>query len=143
MSRLPFVVFAFVVCACSRATGGAAAGSGAALSPALPAGVTPTLIAQGDSLFHARSCMRCHGQAGRGGQNGPVLTDAEWLHHSGSYEEIIGTITTGVPRAQLKDQTRRFAMNARGGQPVLNDDEIRAIAAYVWSLSRLSAPSGR
>jgi mono/diheme cytochrome c family protein len=126
-----------LIVSCGRAT--AAAGSGAALTPssapAMPAGVTPALIARGDSLFHARSCIRCHGQGGAGGQNGPVLNDNTWLHHSGAYEQIVGTITTGVPREQLKDQTRRFAMNARGGQPVLNDEEIRAIAAYVWRIS--------
>jgi mono/diheme cytochrome c family protein len=123
-----------MIASCSRATA-AGAGSGAALAPSMPSGVTPALIARGDSLFHARSCIRCHGQGGAGGQNGPVLNDNTWLHHSGAYEQIISTITTGVPRDQLKDQTRRFAMNPRGGQPVLNDDEIRAIAAYVWRIS--------
>jgi mono/diheme cytochrome c family protein len=104
------------------------------MAPAMPAGVTPALIARGDTLYHARACTRCHGPAGRNGPNGPDLTDTVWLHHSGSYDEIVRTITTGVPRAELKDQTRRFAMNPRGGQPVLSDEEIRAIAAYVWGL---------
>jgi mono/diheme cytochrome c family protein len=141
MFALRFVIVAIVVGACSRAAG--TAGAGSMLAPALPAGVTPALIARGDSLYHARSCVRCHGPAGAGGQNGPVLSDREWLHHAGAYDEIVRTITTGVPRAALKDQTRRFAMNARGGQPVLDDDEIRAIAAYVWSLSWLNATANR
>ena len=46
------------------------------------------------------------------------------------------TITNGVPRAALKDQTRRFPMNPRGGPMNLNDDQVKAVAAYVYSISR-------
>jgi mono/diheme cytochrome c family protein len=105
--------------------------------PALPAGVTMALMTQGDSLFNAGSCQRCHGAKGIGAQNGPSLVAGPWLHHAGTYEEIVGTITTGIAREKLKDTTRRFPMGARGGQQMnLKDEQIRAVAAYVWSISR-------
>lgn len=104
--------------------------------PAMPAGVSAALIAQGDSLFNAGSCQRCHGQKGVGAANGPSLVAGAWLHHTGTVDEIASTITTGVPRERLKDSTRRFPMNPRGGPMNLSDEQVRAVAAYVWSISR-------
>jgi len=104
----------------------------------MPTGVTPALIATGDSIYHANACARCHGAKGVGGQNGPPLAKAApaaWLHSTGKYEEIIATITQGVPRAALKDTTRRFAMNPRGSNPPINDDAVKAVAAYIWKLN--------
>jgi mono/diheme cytochrome c family protein len=112
----------------------------ASAAPALPAGVTPQLIAQGDSLFAARSCARCHGAAGVGGQNGPSLVAGAWLHGGRDYTNLVRIITNGMPRDSVKDATRRFAMNPRGGgQTLLTDDQIRAVAAYVWSISSAKA----
>ena len=104
--------------------------------PVMPAGVTPASIAMGDSIFNAGACQRCHGQKGIGAQNGPSLVAGPWLQSTGKYEEIVATITTGVPRTALKDQTRRFPMNPRGGPMNLNDDQVKAVAAYVYSISR-------
>lgn len=133
-----------LVSACSRAsTSGAAAapGTGAAARPAvpaLPAGVTPAMIAAGDSIFHANACARCHGRGGVSGPNGPALAKgdtARWLHGDGSYEAIVRTITSGVPRDSLVDKTRRFQMNPRGSNPPISDDAVRAVAAYIWKLN--------
>ncbi len=135
---LVFIVFA----ACSRASGDtagmAAPNAAAARGPVVPAGVTPALIAIGDSLFNTNNapCQRCHGQKAVGGNNGPSLVTGPWVHSSGTYEQIVATITTGVPRASIKDVTRRFPMNPRGGPMNLTDDQVKAIAAYVWSISR-------
>ncbi len=63
------------------------------------------------------------------------FTFADWLHGSGSYDDIVATITAGVPREKLKDQTRRFAMNPRGSNPPINDEQVRAVAAYIWKLN--------
>lgn len=104
--------------------------------PVMPAGVTPASIALGDSLFNTGACQRCHGQKGVGAQNGPSLVAGPWLHSTGKFEEIVSTITTGVPRTALKDATRRFPMNPRGGPMNLNDDQVKAVAAYVYSISR-------
>jgi mono/diheme cytochrome c family protein len=72
-----------------------------------------------------------------GAQNAPSLLAGPWQHGSGSYEDIVKTITTGVPRDQIKDPSHRFQMNPRGGgQAPLNDDQVKTVAAYVWSISR-------
>ncbi len=94
------------------------------------------MVAHGDSLFNTGACQRCHGAKGVGGQNAPSLVTGPWLHHSGSYDEIVATITTGIARPALKDSTRRFPMNPRGGPMNLTDEQVRDVAAYVWSISR-------
>jgi len=102
----------------------------------LPAGVTPRTIALGDSLFHASSCTRCHGADAKGAQNGPNLTTATHIHVNGTYEDFVRLITSGVPKDSVQDKSRRFGMQPRGGtQKPLNDEQIRAVAAYVYSLS--------
>jgi mono/diheme cytochrome c family protein len=98
--------------------------------------VTAQLIATGDSLFNNGACVRCHGAKGVGGTNGPSLVAGPWLHHRGSVQEIAQTITTGVPRERLKDTSRRFPMNPRGGPMNLSEAQVQAVAAYVWSISR-------
>ncbi len=98
----------------------------------LPKGVTPTMIAKGKELFQgAGLCMACHGPDGKGSV-GPDVTDTLWLHHKGSYEEIFAQIVRGIPGDESKSGT---PMPPRGGSS-LTDAELRAVAAYVWSLSR-------
>jgi mono/diheme cytochrome c family protein len=103
---------------------------------ALPRDITPAMIALGDSLFNNGACRRCHGQQGVGGNNGPSLTTGAWLHGAGTFDRLVSTITTGVSREMLKDTSRRFAMNPRGGPMQLTDEQVRAIAAYVHTISR-------
>jgi mono/diheme cytochrome c family protein len=113
-----------------------AAGSGAAAAAAWPAEATPAAIALGDSLFNNGGCRNCHGTGGVGGQNGPALNDREWVQlKSGSFSEIVGIITTGVPLEKIVDKSRTRAMGARGGRMNLTDAQITAVAAYVYSLS--------
>ena len=96
-----------------------------------PAGVTPAMIAQGDSIFHSSgNCYACHG-ANAQGAVGPNLTDAEWLHSDGSYDAIVKQITTGVTAEESKS---KIPMPPRGGSQI-TDDEVKAVAAYVYSLS--------
>lgn len=93
------------------------------------------LVALGDSIFHGQvaggTCAACHGQSGAGGQIGPNLTDAEWLHGDGSNEFIVGIVTNGVPIAKKSPGM----MPPKGGAP-LTPEQIRAVAAYVYSLGR-------
>lgn len=96
------------------------------------------MITRGDSLYSHNACQRCHGPFGFNGPNGPALAKgdtAKWLHSDGSFEGIVGTIMTGVPREKLVDKTRRFQMNPRGSNPPLSDADIRAVAAYIWKLN--------
>jgi cbb3-type cytochrome c oxidase subunit III len=108
--------------------------SPAAAQAKAPAEVTPAAIAQGDSIFHSKgNCYACHGSNAQGAV-GPNLTDAEWIHSDGSYEAIVKQVTTGVPQAESKSG---IPMPAKGGSSI-TDDEVKAVAAYVYSLSHKS-----
>lgn len=130
------LIAVLAIAGCAKATTSAGAGAAAVSGPTMPAGVTAASIAMGDSIFASGGCQRCHGVKGVGAQNGPSLVAGPWLHSTGKYEEIVAQITNGVPRTALKDQTRRFPMNPRGGPMNLNDDQVKAVAAYVYSISR-------
>jgi mono/diheme cytochrome c family protein len=103
----------------------------AAKSPgAAGATYSPEMVAKGDALFHgSANCYACHGSKGEG-LVGPNLTDAEWLHSKGSYEEIVAQIHAGVPKDSSKSGV---PMPPKGGA-TLTDDDVKAIAAYVHSL---------
>ena len=96
-----------------------------------PAAVTPAAITLGDSLFHSKgNCYACHG-ANAQGVVGPNRTDAEWIHSDGSYDAIVKQITTGVTAEESKS---KVPMPPKGGSQ-MTDDEVKAVAAYVYSLS--------
>lgn len=134
------------------ASGSASSGGAAAVAPAagngngamaastpvsrLPANVTPAMVALGDSLFNNGGCQRCHGKRGVGAPNAPAFTGIKWQHGNGGYNDIVKTITDGVPLASIKDPTRKFAMSARGGRMALTDDQLMAVGAYVFTISR-------
>lgn len=98
----------------------------------LPAGVTQEMVAQGETLYGSTgNCFTCHGANGSGSPLAPGLNDSQWLHIDGSFDALAGIIAAGVPvPAQYP-----AAMPARGGAP-LTDEEVRSIAAYVYTLSR-------
>jgi cbb3-type cytochrome c oxidase subunit III len=103
----------------------------AAQGSAAPEGVTPAVIAQGDSIFHKTGlCYACHGSNAEGAV-GPNLTDGEWLHGDGSYESIVATVTAGVPAEKAK---KGIAMPPKGGSAI-SEEDVKAVAAYVYSLS--------
>jgi mono/diheme cytochrome c family protein len=112
------------------------AGGGAAARPALPAAVTPSNIAMGDSIFNNGSCQNCHGKGGVGGANAPALDGKAWVQlKTGSFDEIVALIVSGVPADKIKDKSRTRAMGARGGRMALTDPQIQAVAAYVYTIS--------
>jgi|LakMenEpi03Aug12_release.lakeMendotaPanAssembly.Ray.scaffolds.fasta_scaffold1097941_2 mono/diheme cytochrome c family protein len=129
MSRPWVALFALllVTSACHRAK--ATPGEGLASLDA-------KVVAQGDSIFAAISCARCHGAKGVGGTNGPSLVAGAWLHIGGSIDEITQLIITGVAREKIKDAARTRAMNPRGGPANLTDEQARAVATYVYTISR-------
>ncbi|UCG85246.1 MAG: c-type cytochrome [Gemmatimonadota bacterium] len=96
----------------------------------LPSGVTEEMIATGETIFKgAGICFTCHGQDAKGVPGlGADLTDTEWVHADGSYEKIVATILSGVT------SSTGAVMPPKGGPP-LTDDQVKAVAAYVWSLS--------
>jgi mono/diheme cytochrome c family protein len=107
-------------------------GSGAAtrlVATNLPAGVTQEMVDQGQDAY-GTVCVACHGPGGAGSPAGPQLTDDQWLNISGSFEEIVGIINSGVANPKQYPGV----MPARGGGN-FDEAQVRAIAAYVYALS--------
>lgn len=58
------------------------------------------------------------------------------MHVNGSYDDFVRVIMSGVPTDSIKDKSHQFAMRPRGGgNPPMSDDQVKAVAAYVYSLS--------
>lgn len=97
-------------------------------------GPTPKQIALGDSIFHGLvgggTCSACHGQDAKGTAVAPDLTDQQWINGDGSYDFLVKTITDGVPQPKQHPAP----MPPKGGAP-LTDDQVKAVAAYEYSLS--------
>ena len=110
-----------------KAAAGGAAGGGGAQGDA-------AAIALGDSIFHGQvggaTCYACHGQNGEGSAVGAKLNDSEWLHGDGSLAAIEKTIQAGVP----KPKQAPAPMPPMGGA-ALSPEQVKAAAAYVYSLS--------
>jgi mono/diheme cytochrome c family protein len=113
----------------ASALAAASGGGGQVVAASLPAGVTQVMVDEGQQLY-GTVCVACHGSGGAGSPAGPALNDGEWLHIGGEYPEITNIITVGVA------QPRQYpgAMPARGGGN-FSDDQVRALAAYVYALS--------
>ena len=97
----------------------------------LPDGVTAAMVAEGQGIFMgAGICFTCHMEGGVGGPLAPDLTDDQWLNIDGSYESIVQNIMTGVP----EPKEYPGLMLPKGGSTI-TDEQVRAVAAYVWTLS--------
>lgn len=83
------------------------------------------------------NCAACHGMLGVGGPGFPSLTDDAWLW-GGSDEAVLESIRVGINTTH--PDTRVSEMLAFGQLGVLTRDQIRAVAAYVQSLSGLADP---
>lgn len=120
--------------ASDSAGGGATAATTPAPAAASGAGLASAQVALGDSIFHGiaagGTCASCHGPKGAGGLLGPSLADATWLHGDGSPEFIARIVTVGVPTPKKAPGP----MLPMGGAS-LSPDQVRAVAAYVSSLS--------
>jgi mono/diheme cytochrome c family protein len=97
---------------------------------------SPAVLALGDSVFHGKAggalCYVCHGPAGKGIAGlGPNLADKEWVNGDGSLPFIERVVLDGVP----KPRKMPAPMPPKGGGQ-LNESQIKAVAAYVYSLSR-------
>jgi len=104
----------------------------AAASQALPPGVTPQMVQQGDTVFHGPGrCFKCHGNDGKGTQKGPSLVaPKKWINIQGEYNQIIDVVSNGVP----DPKEHSAPMPAKSVTKISNDD-VHAVAAYVWSIS--------
>lgn len=106
-------------------------GTTAAAAQGLPEGVTQAMVDKGKEIYAKQGlCYACHGQEGKG-LVGPNLTDDVWLHSKGTYPEIVAQIIKGVPKEESKSGV---PMPPKGGSSI-TDDEVKAVAAYVYRLS--------
>jgi mono/diheme cytochrome c family protein len=80
-------------------------------------------------------CYTCHGPDAKGTQLAPDLTDQQWLNVDGSYDAIVQVVTTGVPTP------KQFPGLMPPFGQMLSPDQVRAVAAYVYSLTH-PAPGG-
>lgn len=103
-----------------------------------PDGITPAMVTMGEEIFTGKlaggTCQSCHGANAKGGQLGPNLTDSKWINTDGTYNGIIEVVTKGV--AQPKEF--KGVMPPMGGAR-LSDDQVKAVSAYVYSLSHKTA----
>lgn len=109
---------------------GAGGGSEVPTLPAsAPAGVTQAMVDEGAKLF-GNPCSACHGPGGAGTPAAPGFVNHKWINISGSYDEIVQIIHTGVP----KPKEHAGSMPPLGGG-TFTDDQVRELAAYVFALS--------
>ena len=145
------LLLALLVAACGGGGEGSAGGdTSMAQTPAGSAGgaaggtagggtdtaATSQLVALGDSIFHGRAaggiCFTCHGPDAKGTALAPDLTDATWINIDGSRAAIANIVRTGV----LQPKQHPGPMPPFAG---FTDQQLQAVAAYVYSLSHPSA----
>jgi mono/diheme cytochrome c family protein len=99
-------------------------------SGSAPQGATAEDVTAGQQIFTATgNCYTCHGPDAKGTPLAPNLTDAEWINIGGTFAEIQTVVKNGVPTPKQHPAP----MPAMGGAN-LSDDQVRQVAAYVWSL---------
>jgi cytochrome c oxidase cbb3-type subunit 3 len=96
-------------------------------------------LAHGKAAF-AEDCAPCHGSGGQGSKGYRNLTNEDWLW-GGALDDIQATITHGI-RADYDKDTRSSAMPAFGRDGILKPEEIRQVASYVRTLSKLAPETG-
>ena len=110
------------------------AGDETAMLPT-PPGATKDEVALGQRVFlgqvGAATCEGCHGSDAKGTPLGPDLTSGKWLWGDGSLRAITRRIVDGVP----SPKEHSGAMPPMGGAQ-LSPQDLAAVAAYVWAISR-------
>jgi glucose/arabinose dehydrogenase/mono/diheme cytochrome c family protein len=113
------------------------AGASAAVLP-VAVGSSRQMVELGDDVFHGRAggagCEGCHGSDASGTPLGPPLLGHHWLWSDGSYQSIEKIIRAGVP----EPKQYRAPMPPMGGAQ-LTEEQLAAVAAYVWGLSHRGA----
>jgi cytochrome c oxidase cbb3-type subunit 3 len=92
-------------------------------------GRDPATLAQGKALF-ASTCAPCH-RADGGGNIGPNLTDAYWIHGS-KPTDIFHDVNEGVP-----------AKGMPTWGPQLGDEKVETVVAFVLSIRNTNVPGGK
>jgi cytochrome c oxidase cbb3-type subunit III len=89
----------------------------------------PATLAQGKEVFTS-TCAACH-RPDAGGNIGPNLTDAYWIHGN-KPTDIYKTVSEGVPAKGMPTWT-----------PVLGEQRVEAAVAYVISIENTNVPGGK
>lgn len=90
------------------------------------------MIERGKSVFNSNGiCFTCHGGGGKGAALGPNLTDSVWIDTEHDMAKIAAVVRNGVS----SPKEHPAPMPPMGGVR-LTDEEICAVSAYVYSISR-------
>ena len=93
------------------------------------------MVELGDAVFHGRTgsatCTGCHGSDASGTPLGPPLLGHRRIWGDGSYASIEKIIREGVPQPKQY----RAPMPPMGGAQ-LTDEQVAAVAAYIWGLGQ-------
>lgn len=105
-----------------------------------PPGVTRETVMEGRSVYLGEGlCHVCHGRRGGGVERaGSSLRDTLWHHGDGDYRSIVELTRRGV---SARVSATSIPMPPRGGAEI-DDEDVRAAAAYVWWISRGGDPGG-
>jgi mono/diheme cytochrome c family protein len=99
-----------------------------------PAGVDSVTIAAGRLLFEGSGgCVPCHGEQGEGTPDGPSLIAGPWTLGDGSFPWLLHITRHAGWGTRSRDGDPR----PMRGPTVLDSAEVRRVAAYVFSISRL------
>lgn len=98
-----------------------------------PPSIPPDRLAIGRAAYGTARCALCHGVNANGGGGGPDLTDDVWYHTDGSVEAIERVLRKGVARGEMKHAA--YSMPMLPATRYLSDDQIHALAQYIWSLN--------
>lgn len=128
-----FVLAVLIIAGCGGESSQPAASEAPASEPAAAASAADEdpLLAEGKALFAGTAiCYTCHGAAGEGSDLAPNLTDDEWLNIEApaDIDKLVALIKVGVPEPK-----EHPGMMPPMGH--LSEDQLRAIATYVLSLS--------
>lgn len=113
----------------------------AAAAQERPDGVTEETVDRGRRLYLGDGfCHTCHGRDGEGLPDlGTGLTSGTWTYSDGTLEGLARVIREGVP---AETSRTGIPMPPCGGAH-LDPEQLRAVAAYVWTLSRGGRGGGR
>lgn len=104
-------------------------------APAGGAAADPAAVERGAVIYRGGTCPVCHHWEGQGNRRGPDLTDEEWLHGDGSLAAVRAAIETGFRHGAGRRFRGKYEMWPLGGME-LDEGDVDALTAYVWSLHR-------
>ncbi len=99
------------------------------------AAADPLAIERGAVIYRQGTCPVCHHWEGQGNRRGPDLTDDDWLHGDGSLTAVRQAIETGFRHGAGRRFRGKYEMWPFGGME-LDEPDVDALTAYVWSLHR-------